>query len=96
MATARYTLTDAEQRAAEHPLTFNIPTKQERENLLPGDFAKMIFDERERMWVEVSAQTEDGGYHGCLDNNPIVVTYLRRGDVVTFYPKHVIEVITRN
>lgn len=87
-------LSNGEKLAAAHPRTFEIPDKQERESLQPGDFAKMIFDEQERMWVKVAGRRDNGQYYGHLDNHPVLVT-LSRGDEVEFSPKHVIAIFRK-
>jgi hypothetical protein len=72
-------LENGEEYHANAPTTFWIPERALRENLQPGDLAKLIFlislddDEEpqavERMWVLVRERIE-GGYLGILDNEP--------------------------
>ena len=88
-----YTLVDVEERQQKYSETFWIPSKEDRENLQPGDHAKLIFDngiQPERMWVLIDTATEKR-YIGWLDNNPIVAD-LEHGDVVEFEAKHVVEI----
>lgn len=87
-------LSNGEKLAAAHPRTFEIPDKRERESLQPGDFAKMIFDEQERMWVKVAGRRDNGDYYGHLANQPVVLS-LMFGDPVDFKPKHVIDVLRK-
>ena len=82
-------LTDAEKRNRENPDTFQIPDKEERENLPVGAFAKLIFNDRERMWVRITEFTTTD-YEGVLDNEPVVVK-MKIGDKVRFKAKHVID-----
>ena len=89
----RYELTDGEAMARKHPDSFEMPERRDRDNLQPGDAAKLIFDNAERMWVEVEGRDDEGGYVGRLDNDPVVVP-LSCGDVVRFGPEHVIEIMT--
>jgi hypothetical protein len=98
-------LISAEDRYATHPDTFQIPAREERENLAPGDAAKLLFDIEtreegrivdrgvDRMWVIVKDRTE-GGYVGVLDSNPGTAENLRlrEGDHVTFRPEHIAEI----
>jgi hypothetical protein len=72
-------LVSAEDRNAGHPETFQIPSREKRESLAPGDGAKLLFDIEtrehgrivdrgvDRMWVIVKARTEHG-YIGVLGN----------------------------
>jgi uncharacterized protein YegJ (DUF2314 family) len=72
-------LDDGEERHREAPATFWIPDAESREELQPGDYAKLIFriavDDGdagasvERMWVIVRERTL-GAYLGVLDNDP--------------------------
>lgn len=96
-------LVSAEERHTAHPETFEIPAKVDRETLVPGTAAKLLFhiDTREagriidrgvdRMWVIVSAVTPEGRYVGVLDNDPGQSDglNLREGDVIVFGPEHV-------
>ena len=98
-------LISAEDRNATHPDTFQIPAREKRENLAPGDAAKLLFDIEtreegrvvdrgvDRMWVIVKSRTE-GGYIGVLDSNPGTAENLRlyEGDSITFRPEHISEI----
>lgn len=95
-------LVSAEQRHAAHPETFEIPSKADRETLVPGAAAKLLFhiETREanrvidrgvdRMWVIVRAVGPDG-YVGVLDNDPgrSEGLNLHEGDDIVFGPEHV-------
>lgn len=99
-----WSLVDGEQRAREHPDTFEIPSRGEREQLGLGDFAKLIFvtpsmltqNVGERMWVRVLERKQVGkgpvSYRGQLDNAPGLIAGLKAGDELTFKPEHVIEI----
>lgn len=107
IATDGWELISAEDRNAAHPQTFQIPAREKRESLAPGDGAKLLFDieAREggrvidrgvhRMWVIVKAQTERG-YIGVLDNDPGTAEnlLLREGDSISFGPEHIAEIAT--
>jgi hypothetical protein len=100
-------LISAEDRNASHPDTFQIPAREKRENLAPGDAAKLLFDIEtreeglvvdrgvDRMWVIVKGRTE-GGYIGVLDNSAGTAENLRlrEGDNITFGPEHIAEIDT--
>ena len=100
-------LISAEDSNAAHPDTFQIPTREKRESLAPGDAAKLLFDIEtreggrvvdrgvDRMWVIVKARTESG-YIGVLDSDPGAAENLRlrEGDSVTFGPEHIADIAT--
>lgn len=95
-------LISAEDRNVADPDTFQIPAREKREALTPGDAAKLLFDIEtrengrvidrgvDRMWVIVKTRTE-WGYLGVLDNHPGTAENLRlrEGDVIRFGPEHV-------
>lgn len=93
----RYTLLDAEQQNAEHPETFWIPEKADRQSLKPGQIVKCIFqgtkqkNPTERMWVIVHEVLPDGSYRGELNNHPTFI-HAKAGDAVIFSAKHVIQI----
>ena len=94
----QYELENGEAMNRQHPDTFRIPPQSERETLLPGDYAKVVFlagGEGERMWVEVGTADPDAAppYEGRLANHPIVHTALTMGDLVQFGPEHVIQIM---
>lgn len=95
-----FRLANGEELHAEHPHTFEIPTRSRRESLVPGDLAKLVFkvvdpvgDEpgAERMWVIVQ-QVMGGRYVGTLDNDPYAITTIAADDPVEFGPEHVIQI----
>ena len=103
--TGGWTLVSAEERQAAHPDTFQIPSKADRESLVPGAAAKLLFHIEtteggrvidrgvDRMWVIVRAVTPEG-YHGVLDNDPgeSEGLNLHEGDAIVFGPEHVAAV----
>lgn len=97
-------LEDGEAYHAEAPETFWLPERQRRENLQPGDLAKLIFrisidspDENvavERMWVLVRERTS-AGYLGILDNEPDAIAENDEfwlGTELPFSAKHIINI----
>ncbi|MCW2338397.1 uncharacterized protein YegJ (DUF2314 family) [Sphingobium sp. B2D3A] len=99
-----WSLEDGETYHAAAPKTFWIPDRQKRENLEPGDLAKLIFrisvedaDENvavERMWVLVRERTADG-YLGVLDNEPSSIAENDEfwlGTELPFSAKHIINI----
>lgn len=93
-----YTLENGEELHQEFPDTFWIPSRIERENLLPGELVKLIFrishgeeEDVERIWVIVKERKIDG-YVGVLDNDPFCTSELRAGETVMFLPEHIIQI----
>ncbi len=101
-------LESGERRHADFPDSFQIPAREERENLRPGLGAKLIFAiqveeedgaltiDTERMWVVVT-EIVDGGYLGLLDNQPSCLDpdgeqYLVQGAEIPFRAEHVIDI----
>jgi hypothetical protein len=88
IASHGWELISAEDRNAAYPETFQIPTRERRESLAPGDGAKLLFDIEtreqgrvvdrgvDRMWVIVKTRTERG-YIGVLDSDPGTAENLR-------------------
>lgn len=91
-----FRLDDAEARALAYG--FRIPSREERESLVPGDFAELVFiqdDEgAERVWVEVAEVAEGmpGRYIGALAHEPRFLRDLATGDTVTFSARHVTNI----
>jgi hypothetical protein len=101
-------LEDGEAYHLEAPDTFWIPDRDRRENLQPGDFAKLIFrisvdnpeqpDAVERMWVLVRERVT-GGYLGVLDNDPDAIAEndeFWSGVELPFAARHVININPRD
>ena len=87
-------LADAERRAAGSK-DFKIPPREEREDLWPGDLAKLVFEDvGERLWVQVVDVMGEGLYVGAVESSPLCGD-LHRGDEVIFESKNVAG-ITRN
>ena len=98
----RWSLLSAEARHAEHPDSFDLPSRAEREAIRPGQAAKLLFaietaGDRgvDRMWVVVTAAGDDG-YSGVLVNDPGRASDLdlADGDSIRFKPEHVAAIDT--
>jgi len=87
---ASYKLTNVEERGAKHRRTFVTLPRKDRKSLRSGDSAKLIFDDKERRWVDVTAVFPDGSYEGVLANEPVSVK-ISVGDTVRFGPEHVLD-----
>lgn len=96
-------LDDGEEIAAQHPETFWIPSREQRDALQPGQQVKLIFrivtedadgaEEMhvERMWVIVTGR-EGNLYRGELDNQPYCTDEMNPGLPVCFEARHVINI----
>ena len=97
-------LDDGEARHREAPATFQIPGLEQRQELKPGDLAKLIFhiavdsDEKpfavERMWVLVREKVGER-YLGVLDNDPDSIEEndeFWSGIELPFSARHVIDI----
>lgn len=93
-----FRLSNGEALAAKAPYTFFIPTRKEREAVVPGVLVKLVFEylwdgrklNGERMWVKVTHIHGDE-MTGLLDNRPYEEG-LEEGLVVNFGPANVVEI----
>lgn len=91
-----YYILDAEKRQKAHPKTFKIPSREVREKVEKGFYAKLVFETTpddtgcngERMWVEVVGKRR-GRYSGILRNSPVFVRDLSPGESVEFGPENI-------
>ena len=86
-------LGNAEERHKLSPHTFPIPPIRVRQNAPIGSYVKIIFNDCERMWVEVIQRVEGPPlvYVGQLRNVPCDVP-LNYGDGVRFGPENIVDV----
>lgn len=82
----------------------DLPTQEERENLVEGSLVKLLFRfaaeeapfgdcDTERMWVHIEhIDTDDGRYCGILDNAPKHAGVITQGDKVWFNASHVFAI----
>ena len=84
-------LADVEKRHAESE-AFEIPSREEREDLRPGDLAKLVFEEiGERLWVRVTNVMVYKTYVGTIESSPLY-SDIHRGDEVVFMPENIADV----
>lgn len=97
--TASWNLIDADAIAQESKYTFYKPSQRIIEKLKPGNICKLIFSfesdnaedpDAERMWVLIDG-IDNNKYVGRLDNEPFYIKDLKAGDIITFEPKHIID-----
>src|SRR5262249_15623364 len=92
-------LESAERRHAQHPDTFEIPSREERESLRPGALVQLLFlltgkegdteyTQCERMWVNVLG-ARGGTYFGHLESKPVISEVLAPGLRIEFGLEHV-------
>lgn len=89
MVKKKYTLTDAIKQNKKYPKSFWIPSSKDIKELKKNSFAKVIFNNKERMWVKITKINGDN-FVGELDNVPVSVP-LSYGDVIHFNKKHIIN-----
>jgi Uncharacterized protein conserved in bacteria (DUF2314) len=99
----RWHLDSGVKRNREHPETFEIPDEEDRQAIEPGVVVKLLFDTTdlwgrrnwgERMWVEIVA-VKKRHIVGVLDNDPIGIPRLYRGDQVKFRRHHIVGILWR-
>jgi hypothetical protein len=90
-----YKLVNVAQRGMEH-MGFYVPAETVRYGVCRGDFVKLIFDDKERMWVRVTEVEDEGWYQGVLRSYPVMVDGLRFDDTVRFHARHVADILVNN
>ena len=87
-------LADVEVLARRFPRTFQIPSRHDRETLRIGQLAKLIFGDRERMWVLVDRVDDVPRrcYRGLLQNVSVCFDHLDYETPIEFGPEHVIDI----
>lgn len=97
-STLPYELKNGEKLNQENPVGFLIPSREARENVLPGSVVRLIFKIQignlictESMLVIVVKKTPDH-YVGLLANDPVGTSKIKYGDEIKFQPEHVIEI----
>jgi hypothetical protein len=92
----RWQLVSGVKMHQRHPETFEIPSDDEKREILPGDSVKAAFTMRdgwgERMWIDVT-KVGRRRITGVLANEPIGIPRLYGGDTVKVRREHVIDII---
>lgn len=81
-------LVDVERRSARYK-SFEIPSREEREDLWPGDLAKVILAIGERLWIRVMDVMEVSTYVGSIVSSPLYNRDCHMGDMLVFKPENV-------
>jgi hypothetical protein len=96
-----WSLVDADPIAAENKYTFYKPGRALIATIAPGHDVKLIFrfdssdpaaPAAERMWVRVASLEADGSFQGQLNNQPVHIKDLQRGDPLAFDARHIINI----
>ena len=89
-------LVDAQAMAKKHKGTFEAPSIGELLNLQVGDFVKLSFNDRERMWVKITHVGDElNDYKGELSNDPFIIRDLHLGDRVPFKMENVYNIMKK-
>lgn len=94
MSTQAYTLGNGEERHANHPETFLIPTRAARESMVAKDKVRLMFNFEgftERMDVRITEKSSTGEYTGIILSSPWVIP-IEKGAQLKFGPEHVIDI----
>ena len=83
-------LVNAQEMQKIYPGKFEAPSQEDLSKLKTGDFVKLCFEDKERMWVKILLVSDDT-ITGILDSNPTMVN-LKAGDKVKFKREHVYEI----
>jgi hypothetical protein len=87
-----YRLANVEQRAARCS-SFEIPSRREREDLWPGDLARLIFEDiGERLWVKVTEVLAGHVCTGVIVSLPLD-NAVHKGDKICFSPENVAGIL---
>ena len=95
-----WNLDDAQKLAEEFPRTFSKPSKEVLEPLEKGHKAKLSFifksDDPEapnavQLWVEILLVQDNDKLLGQLEDDPKYIQDLKRGDIIEFEERHIIE-----
>lgn len=81
---------DAQQMSVLHPLTFEVPTKQELDNIKVDDNVKISVN-NERFWCEVKAILPNNVIIAKI-NNDLLQDELRCGQTITFEKRHIYSI----
>ena len=95
-----YKLLDGVKQNKKFPTTFEIPTEQEKKELKPGMYTKLVFESikkpqtrifSERMWVKVTKVSKTG-LVGTLANDPIILPNLKFEDTIKFELNNIVSI----
>ena len=75
--------------------TFDLPEREDLLRICPGDLVKLVFNDAERMWVEVWDCCSPCKWTGSIKNNPVTedCEMLEYDSLVEFHPLDIIDVM---
>ncbi len=95
-----WNLDDAQTVVDEFPHKFSAPSKEQLDPLEKGGKAKLIFrfksndpeiPQVEQLWVEILLVQHDDKLLGQLEDNPKYIQDLKRGEIIEFEERHIID-----
>lgn len=89
-----YTLVDVTERHRENPDTFEIPSQEEIDNLEIQDYCKVILNDKERIWVQITDKISKDFFKGTVENDTVFkkIHGLDFKDVITFKSIHICDI----
>ena len=102
MKKANYELGNVDDLSKKYAGSFSAPPRSVREKVKAGQMVKLSFTiptkrlqelGGERMWVSVQKKSRTGIYTGKLANCPVLVDGLRMGDLVSFGPENIYDIL---
>jgi hypothetical protein len=90
----RWQLGSGVERNRTYPDTFEIPDEEDKNDIIPGDHVRLMFEMRhwgERTWVDV-VEVKRRHFVGRLRNDPVGIPKLEYGDTVRFKRDHIIDI----
>lgn len=95
-----WALEDAQTLVDKLPKTFTKPSDDVLKPLEGGHKAKLVFTftsdnpqapDSEQLWVEILLVEDDKKLLGQLEDEPQFIQDLRRGDIIEFEERHIID-----
>jgi len=84
-------LVDAQQMAKTYPDSFKAPAQEELDSVKVGDCVKICINNKERLWVEVTA-IGGGQLKGRIDNHPVEIDDVTFGDSILFKKENIYNI----
>lgn len=85
---------DARLMRMQHPETFQAPTEEQLDAIVPGDSVK-VSNGKERFFVKVTEVLPHGALRGVVDNYLLGTAMYDYGDTIAFRREHVFVVHDR-
>lgn len=90
-----HTLVDVTERHRKNPDTFEIPSQEEIDNLEIQDYCKVILNDKERIWVQITDKISKDFFKGTVENDTVFkeIHGLDFKDVITFKSIHICDIL---